>query len=57
MSVGREVIANHWEVEEDEVQCVTCEYSKYDGRWCSFWQMPNDEIELFCSFWEPKKGV
>lgn len=58
MSVTKKVIADHWEVEEEDVKCSNCEYwSKIEPDYCIFWDLRENVPNEFCSFWSAKKEV
>lgn len=62
MSVGKDVIADKFEVEIDDVKCVHCEYHTPDEDnssifYCEFWGMFDSVPEGYCSFWKPEGGV
>lgn len=58
MNVSRDVIADHWEVEEEDVKCDNCEYwSKDFFGYCIYWDLYGDIAEGFCAFWSPKGGT
>ena len=50
MSVGRNVIADVWGVEEDHVRCETCAYYQAIFPFCAFYVLGTIPGE-FCSFW------
>lgn len=58
MSVTQEVIADHWEVNKEDIKCGNCEYwSRHKENYCIFWDLNDNKPDEFCSFWSPKKGV
>lgn len=58
MSVSKKVIADHWEVNEEDVKCSTCEYwSKNEPNYCIFWDLHDEDVGGYCSFWSEKRGT
>lgn len=50
MSVGRDVVASVWGVEEDYVRCETCAYYQAVFPFCNFYVLGTSP-GVFCSFW------
>lgn len=58
MKVTRAIVASHWEVDDEDVRCETCEYHKllHDKWYCVYWVLEEDDKieDNFCACWGPK---